>query len=189
MSSVIPYVDVGLDRVALDGINSPVPCRRQEVECLFARYHKELVRRCNQQLRNLDDAEDAAQEAELRAFRAFHNFKGDSSFRTWLFAIADNCCRTFAMQRGRYLIPEDIEVLVESRDDHQAADSNRGIDNLRLAGQALAAMSDSNRETVRLRYFYDLSIEEIARSQAIGQSAVKMRLQRGLQQCAERLAA
>ena len=59
---------------------------------LCAPYEAMVYRHCLQLLRNPQDAEDAAQEAMVRAYRAMGRFRGGSSIATWLFRIAHNVC-------------------------------------------------------------------------------------------------
>ncbi|MFT5114947.1 MAG: RNA polymerase sigma-70 factor (ECF subfamily) [Parasphingorhabdus sp.] len=64
--------------------------------------------RCFAYLRNCEDAEDAAQEAELRVFRAIRSFRQDASFRTWLFAIGDRQCHDIARKRSRHILSDNL---------------------------------------------------------------------------------
>lgn len=175
------------ERAVISRIQSRAAGWQRDADALFQHHRPALLRRCHTQLRDLDDAEDATQETLLRAFRALGNFKGEASFRTWLFTIADNRCRTLATQRGRYVGVVDIEALIDTDDTHPNAEPVVAIDNEHLAGEALRTLSPKNRAVVELRFYRDLSIDEIAGTLAIGASAVKMRLQRALALCAQKL--
>ena len=65
---------------------------RLALERLLTPHERPLYTLCLGILRNRDDAEDAVQEAFLRALRAMPTFRGDSSVRTWLQRIAVNVC-------------------------------------------------------------------------------------------------
>ncbi len=65
---------------------------RGALEQLLAPHKRPLFALCHAILGHPDDAEDAAQETFLRALRALSSFRGDATFRTWLFRIAVNVC-------------------------------------------------------------------------------------------------
>jgi RNA polymerase sigma-70 factor, ECF subfamily len=80
-----PAAELALLRAAQEG--DPVA-----LECLLAPHKEPLLVLCLGILGHPDDAEDAAQETLLRALRALVRFRGDASFRTWIFRIAINVC-------------------------------------------------------------------------------------------------
>jgi RNA polymerase sigma-70 factor (ECF subfamily) len=69
------------------------------LEQLLAPHKRPLFVLCHGILGHADDAEDAAQEAFLRALRALPGFRGDAAFRTWLFRIAVNVCLNWKRDR------------------------------------------------------------------------------------------
>ena len=68
-------------------------------EALVLRYQGKIVNYASAMTRNSSDADDVAQETFIRAFRALNQFRGDSSFKTWLYRIATNVARTHLRQR------------------------------------------------------------------------------------------
>jgi RNA polymerase sigma-70 factor (ECF subfamily) len=65
---------------------------REALEQLVARHQRPLFGLCYGTLGHAEDAEDAVQETFLRALRGLPGFRGDASFRTWLYRIAVNIC-------------------------------------------------------------------------------------------------
>jgi RNA polymerase sigma-70 factor (ECF subfamily) len=151
---------------------------------LVKRHQGAVYGRCMAYLRNAADADDALQETLFRAFRAIDSFKGDAAFRTWLFAIADNQCHTLARRRARQVLDEQARALVGL--DHEAAaepeDPAAGCEETVQA--AMAQIAVKGRDVLQLRYFADLSLEEIAFTLGVGLSAAKMRLYRAQEQLA-----
>jgi len=128
------------------------------------------------------DAQDAAQEALLKAWRALPRFRAGAPFRPWLLAIVANEARSrvraagrragrerraFALEPARAGEPPDAAVLVRER--HAAL------------AQALAALPERDRTVLALRYLLELSEEETAAALGCRRGTVKSRVSRALQ--------
>lgn len=124
------------------------------------------------------DAEDVAQEAFLRAFRSLRTFRGESSFRSWLFQIALNTARTHRQTHQRRL--EDAiggtTELDLTADPRRADDRLIARDGLR---RAMATLPAELREAVVLRDVNGLDYREIAAVLAVPIGTVESRIFRG----------
>jgi len=141
-----------------------------------------LLRRCQLYLKNREDAEDAAQETILRAYRALHAFKGDASFRTWLFAIADNQCHTLSARRRKHLLSDHMQALIEVHERVNRERDCPDAETVKHVRRALETLPAASQDVVMLRYYQDMSLEEVAATTGLGLSATKMRLYRALNQ-------
>ena len=150
---------------------------------LIHRHQADLLRRCWARLGNGADAEEAVQETLLRVFRGLLRFRGDAAFRTWLFSIADNQCSTLYQRRSRHVMSEHVRALISLHEETchvgparvDAASAERVRD-------VLSDLPRRSRDVLMLRFYGDLSLEDIARTLGIGLSAAKMRLYRALTQ-------
>ena len=130
--------------------------------------------------RHPQDAEDAGQDALLRAFRAFDGFDGDDP-KPWLLMIVRNTCRT-AFRRGerwRNVIPLDVAfrgpAAAHEADDTPPPDSR--LDAPRIHA-AMEGLPDGLRETLVLREIEELSYAEIATVTEVPIGTVMSRLSR-----------
>jgi len=137
-------------------------CQRGEREAfdrLVERYQRGVYRLCYRYVNNHEDANDMAQEAFLRAYRAMDRFRGDSAFSTWLYRIAVNTCLNFKAARK----PEAAE-LPETLPDRKASAAEL-VERDQRAGQLRAAVSqlpERQRATLILKVYHDLTHEEVA---------------------------
>jgi RNA polymerase sigma-70 factor (ECF subfamily) len=74
---------------------------------LLKPYERELHAHCYRMLGSMFDADDALQEAELRAWKALKRFEKRSSLRSWLYTIATNTCLTQIQRRPKRVLPID----------------------------------------------------------------------------------
>jgi RNA polymerase sigma-70 factor, ECF subfamily len=79
-------------------------------------YRAELQAHCYRMLGSLQDAEDALQEALLRAWRALPRFEGRSSLRSWLYTIATNACLRAIERRPKRVLPIDYAPAADPHD-------------------------------------------------------------------------
>ena len=174
------------DQTLLTGITRREAGWRGLLAELLRRHHEALLCRCHAYLKNREDAEDAAQETELRVFRAISRFHGDAAFRTWLFAIADRQCHDIVAKRMRHSLDEHLRALIEIHCDSHKSIANRD-DVKSWMSDALAQLPERSRDVLTLRFYKELSLEDVASTLGIGISAAKMRLYRALEQLSQQL--
>jgi RNA polymerase sigma factor (sigma-70 family) len=82
-------------------VNETLPAEREAINELFAQHYRASLRIAFRILRSNEDANDAVQNAYCEAFRHFDNFRGESSFKTWITRIVVNCCSMHLRERRR----------------------------------------------------------------------------------------
>jgi RNA polymerase sigma-70 factor (ECF subfamily) len=136
-----------------------------------------------------DDAQDVAQEAYLRAYRALRRFRGDAQFTTWLYRITANCAANLLAKRARTRTETlaDDEPVVDARPEHDPEARLVGADDRSRIAAALAVLPWRLRQVIVLRDIYDLSHGSIATELGITEAAAKVRLHRARRRLRELL--
>ena len=119
-------------------------------------------------VQNYDDADDLTQEVFIKAIGNIEKFRGDSSLKTWLYRITSNLCMSFLRKKKikKLFIPGHNET----SDDFIMKDSEPEPDKIlenneftKIFNQFVSKLPAKQRETFVLRYYDDLSYEEISK--------------------------
>jgi len=149
---------------------------------LVHRHYSWVCNRCQLRLRNSHDAEDAAQDIVMRVHANLHKLKDRAQFKAWLRVIVDNYCYTFAQRRARYTNSDQLEQLIENHTQTTSAEPLDMLMGKEAVHQILATLPENARQVLKLRFYGDHSLEEIACILSLTLSAVKARLYRAIEQ-------
>lgn len=83
----------------------------QAFNALVEKYQYRILKLVNRYVNDPSEAMDVAQESFIKAYRALHNFRGDSAFYTWLYRIAINTAKNHAVTQNRRIIEADVETV------------------------------------------------------------------------------
>lgn len=122
-------------------------------------------------------AEEMAQEAFLRAYRALGQWRKDAVFSTWLFALATNLYRSELRRIPARTVP--LDDVAEPRDPRAPDGGLEASDRDRAVRRAVLALPPKYREALILFYFHDLDVPAAAESLGLPEGTVKARLFRG----------
>ena len=177
-------------------------CRRGSVEAfeeLVAPYLQKVYNLALRLSRNPEDASDLAQEALLRAFVSLRDFRGESSFSTWLYRITFNVCRDEARRRRRHAVVSLDEPLGTREGEKTTRELVSPVGDpvqetetreLREAiWEGIRSLSPEFRAVLVLRDIEGLPYEEIAQVLDISLGTVKSRLNRARNALRARFAA
>jgi len=148
-------------------------------EQLVDAYQGAVYRICLRTGLSSADAEDAAQDAFVKAWQALPQFRGDCQFSTWIYRLAANAAIDVARRQKRHGDTEDIDELpITGGVDtpQQEMEKREAIENVR---KALAAVKAEYRTVLILRYMQDLSYEEIGKALRLPPGTVKSCINRG----------
>jgi RNA polymerase sigma-70 factor, ECF subfamily len=155
---------------------------RQALDELFRRYRQPAYRVAYRLLSHEADALDAVQEGFIKALTHLHGFQGRSSFKTWLLRVVSNAALDLGRQRGRReAVSLDAPFNGELADGRLLAadEAGRGLERAdlrRQLDQALASLSEVQRQTFVLFADGELSYREIAEAMQTSIGTVMSRL-------------
>jgi RNA polymerase sigma-70 factor (ECF subfamily) len=157
---------------------------RGAFDLLVLKYQHKVIKLVARLLRDPTEAEDVAQEAFVKAYRALGSFRGDSAFYTWLYRIAVNTARNAIASRQRR--PLDYEADLSESEQSNLASRLRHTDTpeatalseeIRLTvNQAIEQLPEDLRTAIVLREVEGLSYEEIAAAMDCPVGTVRSRI-------------
>jgi len=148
------------------------------IEKMVHTYQKDVYRLALSILDDPDEAEDGTQETFLAALRALSSFREDAAFKTWLFSITINVCRS-RLRRGknRGRLQQILQSLFHLRGEveHPEKTAIQKQADTEL-WNAIRALDEKHRIPIILRYYHDLPIADIAAMLNIPPGTVHSRL-------------
>jgi RNA polymerase sigma-70 factor (ECF subfamily) len=145
-------------------------------EGIVRRWQGPLINMAWRYCRDRQRAEELAQEAFIKAWRGLRQWRRESSFSTWLFALAANVYRS---ELKRF--PVETLPLDKAPEPSRAASQHRELESHlshELVRKAVLALPMRYREPVILFYFHEMDVSAAARSLGLPEGTVKARLSR-----------
>ncbi|MCC6073598.1 RNA polymerase sigma factor RpoE [Pseudomonas sp. GCM10022188] len=157
---------------------------KRAFDLLVLKYQHKILGLIVRFVHDPQEAQDVAQEAFIKAYRALTNFRGDSAFYTWLYRIAVNTAKNHLVARGRR--PPDIDV---SAEDAEFVEGDHALKDIETPERALLRdeieatvhrtiqqLPDDLRTALTLREFEGLSYEDIATAMQCPVGTVRSRI-------------
>lgn len=154
-------------------------------DALVRRYQHKVVKLVLRYVRDPAEAEDIAQEAFIKAYRALPRFRGDSAFYTWLYRIAINTAKNVLASRGRSPIQYEVDRsddddnydVVANLKDTATPEALALTEEIRsTVTAAIEALPEDLRTAIQLRELEGLSYEEIAAAMECPVGTVRSRI-------------
>jgi RNA polymerase sigma-70 factor, ECF subfamily len=165
-------------------------------DALVLKYQHKVIKLVMRYVRNPAEAEDIAQEAFIKAYRALPQFRGDSAFYTWLYRIAINTAKNAIVSRDRSPVEYNLDLQnpEESYDMHGRLKDSETPEGLVLTDEirttvngAIEALPEDLRTAIVLRELEGLSYEEIAATMDCPVGTVRSRIFRAREAIDRRL--
>jgi RNA polymerase sigma-70 factor, ECF subfamily len=157
--------------------------------CIVDAYQRPVYNLAYRMLGTAEEAEDASQEAFLRVYTRLETYDPSRKLSSWVLSIVSHhCIDRLRKRRGHTVSMEDVEA-ERWLPDHDPLPEETSLDQERDAHIRflLATLPPQYRLYIILRYWHDMSYEEIAEITSTTQSAVKSRLHRARRAMAEAL--
>lgn len=155
---------------------------------LYLRYRDAIHRFLAARTNDAATADDLTAQVFLKALNAARTFRGEGSHRSWLFQIARNTLIDWRSEKARMQIPvEEVPEETSAEDSPTVVALVREERDLLL--DAVDELPEAQREVVRLRYWRDLTVDEIARVTGRTNGSIRVLLHRSKRTMARRLSA
>lgn len=164
---------------------------------LLVRKYQHKVVKLTARYVNPADAQDVAQEAFIKAYRALHGFKGNSAFYTWLYRISINTAKNHLVARSRRPASQDIDVAdaelyghTERFSEHDTPEALLESEEIRnTVIHAIQTLPEDLRTAIMLRELEGMTYEDIAQTMECPVGTVRSRIFRARAAIEQELAA
>ncbi len=170
---------------------------KKAFDLLVIKYQYKIIKLVSRYIREPSEAQDVAQDAFIKAYRALPSFRGESAFYTWLYRIATNTAKNHlvAQQRRQSEVVIDDEEALQ-RESQMGLDDIETPDNVlikdeveRTVFEAIESLPDDLKTAISLRELEGLSYEEIAAAMDCPVGTVRSRIFRARETITNKLRA
>ena len=164
-------------------------------DLLVIKYQHRIIQLVNRYVKDPSEAQDVAQEAFIKAYRALGNFRGDSAFYTWLYRIAINTAKNYLVSRSRRYSDYQIDVMdaeqVENAPQLKAMETPEYLlmndEIVKVIKSAIEKLPEEMKVAIMLREFEGMSYEDIAQTMECPVGTVRSRIFRAREAIDEKL--
>ena len=164
-------------------------------DVLIIKYQQRIINVITGFVHDPVEAQDVAQEAFVKAYRAIPNFRGDSAFYTWLYRIAINTSKNHLTARARRPPTSDVDAADATNvydapelKEFETPESNLVSDELEQAiHQAIDELQEDTATAIKLREFEGMSYEEISEAMECPIGTVRSRIFRAREAIEQRI--
>lgn len=152
--------------------------QNRHFEPIYNRYRQKVWRKCLSFVKDADQADDLTQEVFVRMLLKLHSYKREAKFSSWLYAITTNYCTGLTQSKHRRYEVRMDDAGGEANAPAEEEPTESVETQVQYVELALDQLPVEDQEFLRLKYQNDVSIQVLAESYNLTESAVKMRLKR-----------
>ncbi|HOI37276.1 MAG TPA: sigma-70 family RNA polymerase sigma factor [Bacillota bacterium] len=158
------------------------------MEAIYERYFDRIYRFAYSRLRSAQDAEDVTSAIFLKLCKSLDSFRGEAKFSTWIYTVANNAVMD-SVRRRRPSVSLDADLRIDGDDSvpREIEDDAPGPDDrvadadfARYVYSKLDVLPPAQRSVIELRFFMELSYQQIADQLGVELGTVKSRLNRAI---------
>ncbi len=164
-------------------------------DLLVIKYQHRIIQLVNRYVKDPSEAQDVAQEAFIKAYRALGNFRGDSAFYTWLYRIAINTAKNYLVSRNRRY--SDYQIDIQDAEQVENAPQLKVMETpeylllndeiVKVIKAAIEKLPEEMKVAIMLREFEGMSYEDIAQTMECPVGTVRSRIFRAREAIDEKL--
>jgi RNA polymerase sigma-70 factor (ECF subfamily) len=147
--------------------------RNRAFEMLVKKYQKEVYQSVRRMVGLHDDANDVSQNVFVKIWRHLHNFRGESSLKTWILKICTNESLTFIEKKKKLLNLNDdsyTDWMLQTIPDDKYISSDKIV---QLIQQAILSLPEKQRIVFTYRYYEEMPYEEMSKILNTSEGALK----------------
>ncbi len=151
---------------------------------LVIKYQHKIIQLVNRYVKDPSEAQDVAQEAFIKAYRALGSFRGEATFYTWLYRIAINTAKNYLLSRARRNANYQVDIqeaeVLENAPQLQGLETPERLllnqEIIDVINAAIDELPEEMRTAIILREFDGMSYEEIAEAMDCPVGTVRSRI-------------
>lgn len=152
----------------------------QSFNMLVQRYERLVFGLTIKMMKHREEAEEAAQDTFIKAFKSLNAYKGDAKFSTWVYRIAYNTCLDRLKGNAKFVKNVEINEITENQleDSSNVFESLARDERKEIVQECMNQLPADERAVLHLFYFEENSLKEIAEITALSSNNVKVKLHR-----------
>lgn len=129
---------------------------------LVNRYQRQLYSYVWRHINQHEDVTDICQQVFIQVFRKAEQYRGEASFKTWLYQIAINQCKNYYRSQARHPVDPVAPDELNAKSESTAYELANGNEERNIFNSAISNLPERQRQTLYLHLYQDCSFQEIA---------------------------
>ncbi|MBD3362906.1 sigma-70 family RNA polymerase sigma factor [Candidatus Dojkabacteria bacterium] len=157
--------------------------KKEALEKLYSQNFTSLFKYVKYKVDSDEITEDICAESFTRAFETIERFRGKSSFKTYVYAIARNLIIKHYQTKSKKYSLTEREYLLKDYDQNDQNQTNKKSDAEKEVAELLSNLNEKERKVIEYRYLFSMSVKDTADALNLSESNVKVITHRALKKC------